>query len=102
MFVFHHITRTGGGTINYILRRNFGDKLLMIHGKEISKVLGYERNHPTGGSDALTKSVNDDELQMILDKKQDIRCISSHSFAFPNNFTNFLKTFVCPIIFATL
>ena len=89
MFVFHHITRTGGGTINYILRRNFGDKLLMIHGKEISKVLGYERNHPTGGSDALTKSLDDDELQIILNQNKGIHCISSHSFKFPNKFSNF-------------
>ncbi len=89
MFVFHHITRTGGGTLNYILNRHYGKYLLMIHGNEISKVLGYERNHPTGGSDALTKSLTDNELEQILDQHEDIHCISSHAFTFPNRFFDF-------------
>jgi len=89
MFVFHHITRTGGGTLNYILNRHYGKYLLMIHGNEISKVLGYERNHPSGGSDALTKSLTDNELEQILDQHEDIHCISSHAFTFPNRFTDF-------------
>ena len=89
MFVFHHITRTGGVTFKTILGRNFGPQYLKIQKDVFDIILGYNRNHPTGGPDKLQKILSDDELKQILDQYKDIHCISSHAFPFPNRFTDF-------------
>ena len=89
MFVFHHITRTGGVTFKNILNRNFGNNYLKIQKNIFDDVLGYNRNHPNGGSDGLTKTLTNRELYLILSKYDNIHCISSHHIPFPNSFDNF-------------
>ena len=68
MFVFHHITRTGGVSFKYILSRNFGDHYLKIQKNVFDEVLGYDRNHLNGESINLTKTLTDKELIQILSK----------------------------------
>ncbi len=83
MFVSLHIGKTAGITFKYILRRNFGDKLLGIYSPTIREHLGDERVIPS------VKPINEDEFCGILDHYSDVECVSSHYIAFPNRFKHF-------------
>jgi len=84
MYVFLHIGRAAGSTFKYVLRRNFGDRLLAIHGHQIKEHFGADRVTPS------TNPLTDDELMEILNCHADIECISGHFFGFPNRFDNFI------------
>ena len=83
MFVFVHIGRGAGTTFRFVLRRNFGDKLLAIHSPQIKEHFGVDRATPS------TQNLTDEELTQILNCYPDIECISGHFFNFPNSFENF-------------
>ena len=83
MLVSNHIGKTAGGTLQFILQRNYGDNFLGIYSALIKKMFGKERTTPS------INPLDESELNFVLNQYGKIECISSHFIKFPNSFNNF-------------
>jgi len=90
MFLYnHHIGRTAGTTLGYILERNYGEGYLNIGKAEMSKYLGK-----VPLVDFSHHQINSDELNSIIDNCGKFpKCISSHYISIHNGVTSLRKRF---------
>tara|TARA_Y100000310_G_scaffold84450_1_gene81287 strand:+ start:1599 stop:2522 length:924 start_codon:yes stop_codon:yes gene_type:complete len=74
LFYDHHIERTAGTTLGYILRRNYADEYLKIGKKEMLKYFGKARITPL----PKPAQINSGELNYIIDQCEKLpKCIAS-------------------------
>ena len=76
----HHLGRTAGTTLGYILKRNYGEEYLKISKAEMSKYLGKKPK-----VDFSLHQLTSDELNFIIDHCDKLpKCISSHYISIHN------------------